>query len=105
MKEVRSFKVEDSTQIKDKATFFASNATKDSLTLYLAQQLMDNSKMNIMTVIRKSVMVNYDCNVATNVSTQEEADTLMVLHAVKIAASGDTVHICTGHRCSSVGSP
>ena len=46
--------------------------------------------MNIMTVTRKSVMVNYDCSVATNVSTQEEADTLMVLHAVKIAASGDT---------------
>jgi len=43
VKEVRSFKVEDSTQIKDKATFLASNATKDSLTLYLAQQLIDNS--------------------------------------------------------------
>ena len=38
MKEVRSFKVEDSTQIKDKATFLASNATKDSVTLYVAQQ-------------------------------------------------------------------
>jgi len=95
VKEVRSFKVEDSTQIKDKATFLASNATKDCLTLYLAQQLIDNSTMNIMTVTRKSMMVNYDCNVATNVSTQEEADTLMILHAVEIAASGDTLHIYT----------
>jgi len=38
VKEVRSFKVEYSTQIKDKATFLASNATKDSVTLYVAQQ-------------------------------------------------------------------
>jgi len=88
VKEVRSFKVEDSTQIKDTATFLASNATKDSLALYLAQQLIDNSTMNIVTVTRKSVMVNYDCNVATNVSTQEGADTLMILHAAEIAASG-----------------
>jgi len=51
--------------------------------------------MNIVTVTRKSVMVNYDCNVATNESTQEEADTLMILHAVEIAASGDNVHIYT----------
>ena len=58
MKEVKSFKVEDSTQIKDKATVLASNATKDSLTLYLAQQLVDNSTVNIVTVTRKSVMVN-----------------------------------------------
>jgi len=51
--------------------------------------------MTIVTVTRKSVMVNYDCNVATKVSTQEEADMLMILHAVEIAASGDTVHIYT----------
>ena len=104
MKEVRSFKVEDSTQIKDKVTFLSLQVMPQR-TPSPSTWLSNNSTMNIMTLTRKSVMVNYDCNVATNVSTQEEADTLMVLHAVKIAASGDTVHICTGHRCYSVGSP
>jgi len=51
--------------------------------------------VNIVTVTQKSVMVNYDCNVATNVSTQEKANMLMILHALEIEASGDTVHIYT----------
>lgn len=37
VKEVRSFKVEDSTQIKHKANVLASRVTKDSIALYLAQ--------------------------------------------------------------------
>jgi len=39
-------------------------------------------------------MANYDCYVATGVSTQEEADTIMVLHAIEIASAAGTVHIC-----------
>ncbi|KAG0711912.1 hypothetical protein GWK47_019569 [Chionoecetes opilio] len=95
LKEIRSYKVEDSTQIRDKSTFLASNATKDSLTLYLAHQLIERSTVNMVTVTRKSVMVNYDCQVSTGVSTQEEADTLMILHAVEVAAAGAIVHIYT----------
>lgn len=93
--EIRSYKVDDSTQIRDESMFLASNATKDSLTLYLAQQLIDKSTMNTVTVTHKSVMANYDCQVATGLSTQEEADTLMILHAVEVAASGAKVHVNT----------
>jgi len=92
---IRSYNVEDSTQIRDKSTFLASNATKDSLTLYLAQQLIDKSTVKAVTVTHKSVMANYDCQATTGVSTQEEADTLMILHAVEVAASGATVHVYT----------
>lgn len=73
--------------------FLADNATKDSRTLYLAQQLIEKSTANMVTVTRKSVMVNYDCQVTTGISTQEEADTLMIFHAVEVAGSGATVHV------------
>src|SRR6266536_586131 len=38
-------------------------------------------------------MANYDCYVATGVSTQEEADIIMILHAVEIASAAGNVHI------------
>ena len=95
LKETRSYKVEDSTQIRDKFMFLASNTTKDSLTLYLAQQLIDKSTMNMVTVTCKNVMVNYDCLVSTGVSTQEEVDTFMIIHAVEVAAAGAIAHIYT----------
>jgi len=77
----------------DKSTFLASNATKDCLTLYQAQQLIDKSTVKAVIVTHQSVMANYDCQAITGVSTQEEADTLMILHAVEVAASGATVHV------------
>ena len=48
-----------------------------------------------MTATRLSVMTNYYDNLhITGVSTQEEAATLMVLHAVDVATSTqDVVHI------------
>jgi len=46
-------------------------------------------------VTHQSVMANYDCQATTAVSTQEEADTLMILHAVEVAASVATVHVYT----------
>ena len=39
-------------------------------------------------------MANYDCYVATGVSTQEEADSIVILHAIEIASAAGTVHIC-----------
>ena len=95
LKEISSFKVEDLTKIISKSMFLASSATKDSLTLYLAKKLVDNSDVNIIAVTHRNVMVNYNCHVATNVSTQEEADKLMILYAIHIVASGGTVHIYT----------
>jgi len=93
-KAIRSYIVEDSTSIRDKSLFLSSNATKDSLTLYLAQQLINQSSIeNLVTVTRSSVMKNSEVHVRTGVSTQEEADTIMVLHAVEVAIAGLDVHI------------
>lgn len=93
-KGINSYIVEDATCIKDKGTFLASNETKDSLTLYLAQQLINQSTTkNLVTVTRSSIMTNSECHVSTGVSTHEEADTLMILHAVEVAGTGFEVHI------------
>ena len=53
-----------------------------------------------MTASRLSVMTNYYDNLhITGVSTQEEAATLMVLHAVDVATSTqDVVHIYSQDR-------
>jgi len=40
IKGTRSYIVDSSTCIRDQRTFLASNDTKDSLTLYLAEQLI-----------------------------------------------------------------
>lgn len=40
-------------------------------------------------------MANDGCWAATTMSPQEEADTLMILHAVDTAAYSDSVHIYT----------
>ncbi|CAM1307414.1 Uncharacterised protein r2_g1730 [Pycnogonum litorale] len=93
-KAIRSYIVEDSTSIRDKCLFLSSNATKDSLTLYIAQQLINQSSIeNLVTVTRSSVMKNSEVHVCTGVSTQEEADTIMLLHAVEVAIAGLDVHI------------
>ena len=85
-KGTRFYIVEDLTCIKDKVTFLASNDTKDSLTLYLAQQLINQSTAeNLVTVTCINVMTNSKSHVSTGVSTHEEADTLMILHAVEVA--------------------
>jgi hypothetical protein len=81
--------VQDSTRIKDKKTFLATNDTKDSLTLYLAQKLAYTSTLrHMMTATRLSAMTNCECHIPTDVSTQEEADTLMILHAVEATTAG-----------------
>jgi len=93
-KGIRSYIVQDSTCIRDKGTFLASNDTKDSLTLYLAQKLIDMSTAgNLVTVTCSGVVTNSDCPVSTGVSTHEEADTLMILHAVEVAETGLGVHL------------
>ena len=66
---IRSYKVEYSTRIRDKKMFLASNETKDSLTLYLAQQLVDTSTVvNMMTATRESVMTNYESHLTVEAS-------------------------------------
>ena len=69
---IRSYIVADSTCITDKITFLASNDTKDSLTLYLSQQLINESiSANLVTVTRKNSMTNSKCHISTGVSRKK----------------------------------
>jgi hypothetical protein len=87
------YQVNDSTKIKDRNTFLGSNTTKDSLTLYLAQKLIDNAQVDIITATHKDVMSNRSGDITPGVSSQEEADTLMIFHAVEAAKAGYIIHI------------
>ena len=94
MKVVKAYIVQDSTQINDQKSFLACNSTKDSLTIYLAKQLIGTKKIKrIMTVTRVSVQTNYVSGSTLDASTQEEADTLMILHAVSASSEGYNVDI------------
>ena len=89
----KSYIVQDSTGIKDKKMFLASSSTKDLLTLYLSHQLIRYSTVKVMTATRQEVKTNYECETMTGVSTQEEADTLIIYHAVEVTSNGMNVHI------------
>ena len=54
---------------------------------------MKGISANLVTVTRKNCMTNSKCHIPTGVSTLEEADTLMILHAVEVAGRGFDVHI------------
>ena len=99
-----SYVVDDATAIRDKSTLLSSNSTKDSLTLYLAKQLIVNSTLKILTATRKSSEKTYDDNVTTGVSTQEEADTLLKFHALDVVEHGGRAFLYTGHLCTSTSS-
>ena len=71
----------------------SSTSTKDSLTIYLSDQLTRYSTTNVMTTKRKDVMANNKIQTMTGSSTQEKADTLMIFHAVEAARNGLNVHI------------
>ena len=108
IKGTRLYIVGSSTHIRDKRTFLTSNNTKDSHTLYLAEQLMGTSiSAKLMTTAHQSVTTNIECLTTTGVRTQEEADTMMILHAAEVASSGFVVHnahIFTRHTCAPLGS-
>ena len=81
--------IDDKTAID---SILSSRKTKDRLTLYLAKKLFNNSNERIVTVTREGVRSNNnEVNPTTPVSTQEEADTLMIIHAVEIVQTGFSV--------------
>jgi hypothetical protein len=78
--------VEDSTPIRNKSAFLTSNKTKDQLTIYLADKAVKYCNHPIVTATRKDVLTNNPSNPpTTGVSTQEEADTLMIPHGLEVA--------------------
>ncbi|KAL5016812.1 hypothetical protein ScPMuIL_006401 [Solemya velum] len=79
------FLVDDSTPIRDRKKFLASKTTKGSLTLFLADKVIKHCKTPVITVTRRDVLSNsFDIQPTVGVSTQKEADTLMMLHALDI---------------------
>ena len=94
-KSAAGFKVEDTTPIFDTKVFLASNETKDCLTIYLAEKVLQLNTP-IVSVTRLNVVSNTAGHQPTTaVSTHEEADTVMMLHASEICASGKHVHFMT----------
>ena len=88
-----SYLVTDSTPIKDKKIFLSSNATKDSLTLFLAEKLIDRSVSNShVTATRKAVLRN-DGQPSMEPCSHEEADTLMIYHAMLASHEGYEIEI------------
>ena len=88
----RGYKVEDSTPIKDLKSFLNSKETKASLTSYLAQKTVQVCKVPTLFHTHKGVFSAHESAVRIR-STQEEADTLMILYAVALGGLGITVHI------------
>ena len=88
----RGHMVEDKTQIRDFKVFLNSKETKDQLTLYLAEKLVQTCKIHVTTHTRKGVSSSHENSIRIP-STQEEADTLLILYAVEVSKSGKTVHI------------
>ena len=88
------YKVEDATPITDFGTFLSSTKTKDQLTLYLSEKVTEHSKSPVTSVTHQDVRSNQQPSDIVNLqSTQEEADTLLILYAAEVHNSGLNVHI------------
>ena len=84
----KGYIVVDTTPISDPKLFLANSETKDSLTLYLAEKVL-RIDATIVAVTRLDVKTNAEDNKpTTSVSSQEEADTLIILHAAEVSAAG-----------------
>eukprot|EP00794_Sanderia_malayensis_P002266 gene2266-2603_t len=90
---VKVYKVDDNTKIKSMKQFLASSVTKDSLILFLSQVLIKLANARIITATHQAVLSNCQEVVSPGVSSQEEADTLMILHATESAMYDSVVHI------------
>ena len=91
---IPEYQVDDNTPIKDFSAFLGSSKTKDLLTIYLAQKLVQKCTTPVTTVTRLGILSNH---MATNTvdfgSNQEEADTLIILYEAKIHKLGTPVHL------------
>ena len=83
--------VDNTPPIKDFNDFLCRRKTKDSLTLYLAQKMIQNCMTGVTTVTRLGISSN---DSGTDIgSNHEEADTLLILYVAEIHKSGTSVHI------------
>ena len=88
------YKIDNDTKVRDFKKILNSNKTKDLLTLYLAQQLIENCKCIVTTVTRLSVLTNHASqNVSHLHSKQVEADTMLIFYAAEVHKTGKSVCI------------
>ena len=87
-KQVSDVKVCNDTPINNVDDLVGSSVTKDKLTIYISEKLIDNCKSFVVVATREKVLSNStDFIPTTCVSSHEEADTLMMLHALEIVNS------------------
>ena len=90
-----AFHIEDSTPIQNSNNFLKNNDTKDTLTIYLADKTLEID-MPVFTVTGLDVKTNVDgYHHSTKVSSQPEADTLMILHALELSSIRIFFHFLT----------
>lgn len=95
VKESRSYVCMDTTQIRIPMSSFISNTkTKGSLAEYLAAKVLEHFKNGKKTVVvsTQAGAKSYHVDADHLTSCQEEADTLLVLHAVSVAGPDVIIH-------------
>ena len=87
-KKVSDVKVSNDTPINNVDDFRSSSVTKDKLTIYISEKLIDNCKGFVVIATCENILSNStDFIPTTCVSSHKEADTLMMLHALEIVNS------------------
>ena len=83
---IRGFKVDDTTKIKNARTFLDSTTTRDSNSLSCnnkKKQLVNCAQGSIITATHQIILLYKSGNITA--TSQKEADTLMIAHAVNAA--------------------
>ena len=88
----KGYKVDETTCITDFKSFLSTKETKANLVLFLSQKTVQLCKVPLTTHAHKGVFSSQP-NMVNIPSTQEEADTLLILYAVAVSRQGNTVHI------------
>ena len=88
------YRIDNNTRIRDFKKFLNSNKTKDHLTLYLAQHLIEKCKCIVITATRLGVLTNQLTQNFSNLhSEQVEADTMLIFYAAIVHITGKSIHI------------
>ena len=80
--------VDNSTPIVNESAFLSSSKTKDQLTIYVSDKDVRYCKHPIVNATQHDVKTNTTEQPPTiMVSTQEEADTLLIPHGIEVAST------------------
>ena len=101
---VVNYKIDDNTKINDFATFLSSTKTKDLLTLYPAEQLIEHCTSSVTTVTRLTVLSSQPVTDVVDLRSiheeHEEVDTLPLWQRNSQRwYTHPYIYICFRHRC------